>query len=290
MNEFHEPVLTDEIIYWMNLKEDGLYCDCTVGGGGHLTAMLEKTKKARFIGIDCDPDAFDHSSRKLKIYDDRVTLCQTNFARLDFILDDLKIAELDGVLFDLGVSWYQLSTPERGFSFNHNGTLLMQMSPEVMPLYEKIRRASIKELYEVLKEYGDLPMARKTAQLIFNNRSNILTTFDLRELIERTYPKRFLKKNLQRIFQALRIWVNDELNNLRQGLIKAVARLAPFGRLVAIAYHSGEDRIVKNTLIEFERFGKMKRLNKKVIRPSPAEIDSNPRARSARMRVGEKCA
>ncbi len=273
----------------MNLREDGLYCDCTLGGGGHLLMMLQKTTKARFIAIDCDPEALDYTSRQLSSYKERVILIQANFAKLDSILNKLGITNLDGVLFDLGVSLHQLSSPERGFSFNSNGELLMQMSPEVLPLYEKLKYSNIDEIYTVLRAYGDVPRARSIARLIFKNRTTIRTTFDLKRIVEKVYHGRFLKKNLQRVFQAFRIWVNDELNNLQQGLNKAIIHLVPFGRVVVISYHSGEDRIVKNTFRELERQGMIKRLNKKVIKPSPSEIAFNPRSRSARMRVAEKC-
>jgi len=274
----------------MNLQDDGIYCDCTLGGGGHLLMMLKKINKARFIGIDWDPEALDYVQTKLGNFRDRVILCEENFAKLDLILDHIGIEHLNGVLFDLGASLHQLKTPERGFSFNQDGRLLMQMSPEVIPLYKKLMHADNTKIYEVLKEYGDVPKARSIAQFIFENRQHLKTTFDLRRLVEKKCSGRFLKKNLHRVFQALRIWVNDELNNLQQGLIRAIAHLVPYGRLIVIAYHSGEDRIVKNMLRNFEENKQIKRLNKKVIRPLPTEVDLNPAARSARMRVGERCA
>ncbi|MEO0185038.1 MAG: 16S rRNA (cytosine(1402)-N(4))-methyltransferase RsmH [candidate division WOR-3 bacterium] len=274
----------------MNLQEDGIYCDCTVGGGGHLSMMLQKTNRARFIGIDWDPDALNYAQEKLSAFGTRLTLCKGNFANLDLILDTLGIKQVNGVLFDLGASLYQLTTPARGFSFSYDGVLLMQMSPEAVPLHRKLRSVDKTTIYEVLKQYGDVFRARRMADLIFENRYDLKTTLDLRRLVERNYPRRSLKKNLHLIFQALRIWVNDELNNLQKGLIKAITCLAPYGRCIVIAYHSGEDRIVKTTLHNYEEKEIIKRLNKKVIRPSVVEIKQNPASRSARMRVGEKCA
>lgn len=252
--------------------------------------MLNQTKKARFIGIDWDPEALDNVRNRLKDFKERVELYQLNFSKIDSVLEHLGIRYLNGILFDLGVSWHQLTTPERGFSFNHEGKLLMQMSPEVVPLYAKLLHSDYNTIHHILKKYGEVQKARTLARLIFENRQRLKTTFDLRRIVEQNFYGRFLKKNLHRVFQAFRIWVNDELNNLFQGLTKAITYLAPSGRLIVIAYHSGEDRIVKNIFRTFEEQGQIRRLNKKVIKPSTSEIDANPAARSARMRVVEKCA
>jgi 16S rRNA (cytosine1402-N4)-methyltransferase len=290
VDRYHTPVLVNEVVQWMNLKEDGIYCDCTAGGGGHLLMMLKKTKNARFIGIDWDPDALAYIEANLGDFKERVVLYEGNFAELDSILEQLNISGLNGVLFDLGVSLHQLTTPERGFSFNHEGRLLMQFSPRVQPLYKRLRSANFTTIFEVLKKYGDVPNAKRLAKSIFENRHKLNTTMDLRKLVEKQYSPRFLKKNLHRVFQALRIWTNDELTNLQIGLEKAIDVLYPSGRIIVISYHSGEDYIVKNVIRESEKIGRLKRLNKKVIRPSQIEIKLNPSARSARMRVGEKCA
>jgi len=252
--------------------------------------MLKKTKNARFIGIDWDPDALAYIEANLGDFKERVVLYEGNFAELDSILEQLNISGLNGVLFDLGVSLHQLTTPERGFSFNHEGRLLMQFSPRVQPLYKRLRSVNFTTIFEVLKKYGDVPNAKRLAKSIFENRHKLNTTIDLRKLVEKQYSPRFLKKNLHRVFQALRIWTNDELTNLQIGLEKAIDVLYPSGRIVVISYHSGEDYIVKNVIRESEKIGRLKRLNKKVIRPSQIEIKLNPSARSARMRVGEKCA
>ena len=289
MDKFHEPVLVNEVISWMELREDGIYCDCTVGGGGHLFMMLEKTHNTRFIGIDQDPEALDFVRAKLGSFKERVILYEGNFAHLDRIINELNIRGLDGILFDLGASFHQLTTPERGFSFNLDGKLLMQMSPESVPLYRKLRAANKEEIFSVLKTYGDVPNARTLAGVIFEHRHKLHTTMDLRKLVETKFSGRFLKKNLHRVFQAFRIWTNEELKNLKEGLIKAVHLLFPGRRMIVISYHSGEDRIVKNVFRDFEKKKLLRRLNKKVIRPQFEEIRKNPAARSARMRVVEKC-
>ncbi len=252
--------------------------------------MLKKTHRARFIGIDQDSAALNFIRINLGDLKERVTLYEGNFVNLDTIMNELNIKKLDGILFDLGASLHQLTTPERGFSFNLEGKLLMQMSPKSVPLYRKLRTADKEEIFNVLKNYGDVPNARALAKTIFENRHNLNTTLDLRRLVETKFSGRFLKKNLHRVFQALRIWTNDELNNLKEGLAKAIALLSSGGRLIVIAYHSGEDRIVKKIFRDFEQREIIKRLNKKVIKPPLEEIRKNPSARSARMRVVEKCA
>ncbi|MEO0137645.1 MAG: 16S rRNA (cytosine(1402)-N(4))-methyltransferase RsmH [candidate division WOR-3 bacterium] len=290
MDKFHEPVLVAEVIAWMNLKDDGIYCDCTVGGGGHLLKMLEYTRNARFVGIDWDPEAIAYVQKCLGDFRERVDLYEENYIYLDQLAARMNIKGFNGILFDLGASWHQLTTPERGFSFNLEGKLLMQMSPAVFPLYEKLHRTNPVELYGILKEYGDVPNARKLAKFIYQRRNELKTTIDLRRLIERHSPQKLLKKNLHKVFQALRIWTNEELKNLRVGLEKAINLLQPQGRLIVIAYHSGEDRIVKEIFKKFEKNKTLKLLHKKVIRPNAEEVRRNPAARSARMRVGEKCA
>ena len=274
----------------MNLRRDrGFYCDCTVGGAGHLLAMLEATQKANFIGIDWDPDAIAYSQEKVKQYNKRCLLFRNNFTNLGLILNRINIKGLNGVLFDLGVSYHQLITPHRGFSFEREGGLLMRMSSEGSVLSEKIRCATKREIVTVLKEFGDVRNCHKIGAQIFEDRKSLKTTLDLRKLIEETTPKRFLKKNLRKVFQALRIWVNNEVENLTQGLLTAFAKLNYRGRIIVISYHSGEDRIVKNTFRDLKKKGVMILLHKKVLKPTQDEIRDNPRARSAKFRVGEKC-
>jgi len=273
----------------MDLKEDGTYCDCTVGGGGHLVAMLNSTKTAKFIGIDCDPDAISYSRQQIIDFSKRCFLFEDNFINLDLILDKLNIACVNGILFDLGISYHQVTTAVRGFSFEREGRLLMRMSPKYASLYEKLRRASKQEIISVLKEYGDVRGYRRLGQEIYECRAGLTSTLELRRLIEGSVPRRFLKKNLHKVFQALRIWTNDELAYLSQGLVMALRRLDCHGRMLVISYHSGEDRIVKHFFRESKKNGKVRLLSKKAIRPLEDEVGMNPSARSAKLRVVEKC-
>lgn len=287
---FHQPVMVAEVIQHMNLQQDkGFYCDCTVGGAGHLIPMLKATKQAKFIGIDWDPDAIDYAEKKVRQYEKRCFLFENTFTNLGLILDKLNISGLDGILFDLGVSYHQLTMPHRGFSFDREGMLLMHMSPGNPTLSRKIRSATKREIITVLKEFGDVRNCHKIGTQIFENRKSLKTTLDLRKVIEKTTPKRFLKKNLHKVFQALRIWVNDEINNLKQGLLTAFDSLNFRGRIIVISYHSGEDRVVKNVFRDLQKNGKMILLHKKVLKPTQDEIKNNPRARSAKFRAGEKC-
>ncbi len=288
--EFHQPVLVPEVLHWMNLQDNGVYCDCTVGGGSHLYAMLQATANARFIGIDWDPEAIAAARERTAAYAQRLSLHQANFINLDLILESHNIRTVNGILFDFGVSYHQVTTPERGFSFEREGGLLMHMAPETPVLAQKLKAASKHDLVRVLKDYGDVRNAWRLAELIWTNRTDLHSTMDLRNLVAETVPRRFLKKNLHRVFQALRIWVNDEMTNVREGVTRALKVMAVGARLLAISYHSGEDRIVKVFIRERERAGAMVRLNKKVIKPSALETVGNPSARSAKLRVGERCA
>jgi 16S rRNA (cytosine1402-N4)-methyltransferase len=278
-----------EVVEYMAVKEDGVYCDCTVGGGGHLCALLKEARRARFIGIDCDPDAIGYAEQVLAPYSDRCSLIEDNFVNIGLILKQLRISGIDGVLFDLGVSYHQLTTPERGFSFERTGDLLMNMSPSSDTLRDKLLRTSRDELLDILKKYGDVRQYRRIGAALYEQRRNVSTTSDIRRIVEQHMKGRYKKKNLHRVFQALRIWVNDELMNLQRGLTEAYHALKSGGRIVVIAYHSGEDRIVKHTFRDWAKHARLTVFTKKVKRPGQQEVENNPRARSARLRAGEKC-
>ena len=279
-----------EVIEFMALKEEGMYCDCTVGGAGHLHAFLEQTQRARFIGIDQDPDAIRYAQHRISSFRDRCTLVEDNFINIGLILKQHAVDGLDGIFFDLGVSYHQLITAERGFSYEREGELRMNMSPSTDPLRDRLHRTSKDELLDALKTYGDVWQYRRIGTALFQQRRSISTTSDIRRIVEEHMKGRYKKKNLQRVFQALRIWVNDELENLRRGLAEAYRVLKHGGRLVVISYHSGEDRIVKHTFRDWGKETHMTVLTKKVKRPEQDEVTENPRARSARLRAGEKCA
>ncbi len=288
---FHQPVLVAEVLRLANLSVDnGIFCDCTAGGGGHLLAMLTQTKNTKFLGIDWDPEAIAFAKKMIEPYRERCMLFQDNFVNLGLILDRQCIESVNGVLFDLGLSLHQVATASRGFSFEKDAMLSMQMSPEVPSLLSRLRETDEDTIVAVLKEYGDVPNARQIGRQIFERRNFLSTTMDLRKTVEEKTPQRFSKKNLHRVFQALRIWTNDELTNLQKGILIALARLKLGGRILVISYHSGEDRIVKNILREAWQHKKLRLINKKVIRPKEEEIMNNPRARSAKLRVAEKCA
>jgi 16S rRNA (cytosine1402-N4)-methyltransferase len=283
---YHVPVMVREVIEYMALKEDGVYCDCTVGGGGHLCAFLNETQHTRFIGIDQDPDAIRYAQRLTAPYIDRCSLVEDNFINIGLILKHHHVSGLDGVFFDLGVSYHQLTTAERGFSFERDGDLLMNMSPSS----DKLHATTKDELLDVLREYGDVRQYRRIGTALFQQRRHVSTTSDIRRVVEQHMKGRYKKKNLHRVFQALRIWVNNELENLRCGLAEAYQALNVGGRLVVISYHSGEDRIVKHMFRDWGKQACLTVFTRKVKRPQDQEVEHNPRARSARLRAGEKCA
>lgn len=288
---FHQPVLCAEVLNGLNLHDNAtVYCDCTVGGGGHLKAMAAATVTARFIGLDWDPEALAYARETLRDHQARITLVEENFSNLGLILDRLGVHYLDGVLFDLGVSYHQLKSPGRGFSYANDGPLSMRMSPGAAEVRIALRQAKCNEIVQVLRRYGDVRNARRLGELIYEHRHRLQSTFDLRNLIESSVPARFLTKNLHQIFQALRIWVNNELDNLQAGLAAAVPRLKKGGRIVVISYHSGEDRIVKQFFRNQQMKGQLRRLHKKVLKPDAGEVKRNPASRSAKMRIAERCA
>ena len=286
---FHQPVLVNEVVEDIITLDEGVYCDCTVGGAGHLVAMIKHTKNAYFMGIDCDPEAVVYSRGVLAEYRDRCIVAEGDFIYLDLILEQSNIRNVNGILFDLGVSYHQFTTPNRGFSFDRDGELLMRMSPKTLSLRDKLQAVDQSELARILREYGDVRNYGKIARMIVERRDVLVTTRDLRRVVEEAVPKRYVKKNLHKVFQALRIWTNDELAKLRKGLEKAFRMLNTNGRLVVISYHSGEDRIVKRFFRTLKDDGFVRVLHKKVIKPSADEIQNNPSARSARLRVVEKC-
>ncbi|OGC41732.1 16S rRNA (cytosine(1402)-N(4))-methyltransferase, partial [candidate division WOR-3 bacterium RBG_13_43_14] len=253
----------------MNIARDcGYYCDCTAGGGGHLEKFLQMTHRAQFIGIDWDPEAIAYARQRLLCFGTRVSLFQDNYIQLDLILDHLKINEINGVIFDFGVSFHQIASDRRGFSFDRDCPLKMNMAPDNPSLSECLEQADKFEIMQVLKDYGDVRNYRRVGAEIFEHRKELRSTGALRDLVIKNTPKRYHIKNLRRVFQALRIWVNKELENVESGLIRAFARLAPDGRLITIAYHSGEDRIVKQQFRKWHQEGQGRQLNRKVIRPS----------------------
>jgi len=302
-NSFHLPVLTREILNYLNLKKGGVYIDCTLGGGGHSKAILEKIyPQGLLIGIDQDIEAIETAKEELKSYIDKVKLVKGNFKNLGEILLDLKIKIVSGIIFDLGVSFHQLKEKERGFSFKQDSHLDMRMDlTQEFNADILINSYSEKNLAEIFEKYGEERFSKRIARLIVTERKKkaITTTKQLSDLVIRSLPKTKKRHTWRihpatRVFQAIRIEVNQELKALEKGLNQAIRVLENKGRICVISYHSLEDRIVKHLFKEVERVGKdqgdygLKIITKKPIRSSSGEVRENPKARSAKLRVAEK--
>ncbi len=306
MNSFqHHPVLLAEAVSSLKVREDGIYLDATFGRGGHSRAIMAGlTEQGRLFTLDKDPQAIAAGMEEWS-EDPRFSIVQGSFAEMDRMVQEWEIERnLDGILLDLGVSSPQLDDPERGFSFRKGGPLDMRMDPtKGVSAAEWLRDAPEREMSRVFWEFGEERHARRIARNIVKvrQRQTLETTTQLAELIENTIGKREKKHPATRCFQAVRIFVNNELGDLAAGLDAAIRQLRPGGRLVVISFHSLEDRLVKRTFREAVRPGKVRRnipehpdwspslkLIGKAVRPSEQEISANPRARSAIMRVAEK--
>jgi len=302
-NSFHIPVLTKEILSYLNLKKGGVYIDCTLGGGGHSKALLEKIYPyGLLVGMDQDIEAIETAREELKSYRDKVKIIKGNFKNLEEILSDIKIETVSGIIFDLGVSFHQLKEKDRGFSFKEDSHLDMRMDlNQEFNADILINSYSEKDLAEIFEKYGEERFSKKIARLIAIERKKktITTTKQLADLVIRSLPRTKKRHTWRihpatRVFQAIRIEVNQELKALEKGLNQAIRVLEDKGRICVISYHSLEDRIVKHLFKEAEREGKeqknygLKIVTKKPIRPSLEEVRDNPKARSAKLRVAEK--
>jgi len=295
LKSFHQPVMLKEVLYWLNLKEEELYIDCTVGAGGHSKAILEKMQgKVRVIGIDRDEEALKIARKELKKYEKQVRLIKANFRDLPYLLKKEGVSSAGGILYDLGLSSMQLDSPQRGFSFRWTAPLDMRMdSSQTLTAAHLVNELPEKELEDVFFELGEERWARRIAKFIIEERkhSPFKTTRDLVEVMRKAIPAKFRRgKRIHfatRVFQSLRIKVNEELENLKISLSSSFDLLRSQGRICVISYHSLEDRIVK------EQFNKAKEeklniLTKKVVKPLLEEVKANPGARSARLRVAER--
>ncbi len=306
MNTYqHQPVLLDEAVSSLKIRGNGYYLDGTFGRGGHSRAIMAGlTEQGRLFTLDKDPRAVEAGLEEWG-EDPRFSIVQGSFAEMDRLVQEWHIERgLDGILLDLGVSSPQLDDPERGFSFMKGGPLDMRMDPtKGVSAAEWIAEAPERELSRVFWEFGEERHARRIARSIVKARQqqSLVTTTQLAQLIETTIGNREKKHPATRCFQAIRIFVNNELGDLATGLEAAIRHLRPGGRLVVISFHSLEDRLVKRTFREAVRPGQVRRnipehpdwspLLKaigKAIKPSEQEISANPRARSAVMRVAEK--
>ncbi len=301
---FHEPVLKEEALRFLVTEKKGIYLDGTLGGGGHSEAILKTlSKSGRLVALDLDKDAIEFSQKRLKFKN--FIAEQANFKNLGEVLKKLKIAGLHGILLDLGVSSYQIDTAEKGFSYRTSGKLDMRMnSKQELTAHEIVNTFSGEELGEIFKKYGEERRYRAIARVIVKEREKHLieTTTDLKEIISVVLPYRNRVKSLSRIFQALRIAVNEELENLKSALEIGSNYLTTGGRMVVISYHSLEDRIVKTFFKHNSRRcvcppdlpicvcgepGLLKLLTKRSVQPLEEEIQRNPRSRSARLRAAE---
>ena len=301
----HISVLADEVIENLNIKPDGIYVDLTLGKGGHSKRILENlSKNGRLIALDQDQDALNAAKENLSDFSN-VTFVKSNFENIDRVLDDLGISKIDGALMDIGVSSYQIDNAERGFSYMHDGPLDMRMDTSNELTAEKIvNEYSLDELQKIFSNYGEERFSRTIARKIVETRDEqrIDTTFKLRDLINKSIRSNEVHPE-KRVFQALRIEVNRELEVLENTLDKIIDHLNVDGRLCVITFHSLEDRIVKNTFKELEKDcicppglpvcvcnhkAKVKIINKKPIIAGKKELKDNSRSKSAKLRVCQR--
>ncbi len=287
----HVPVLLEVATDLLTENRGKVYLDCTLGGGGHARRVLEKVPEAKLIGIDVDEEATEIAKENLKEFGERVSIYKANFKDLDLVLKEEGVEKVDGVLFDLGMSMYQIRSG-RGFSFQGDEPLDMRMDKDQrLTAYEVVNKYPERELERIIREYGEERLSKKIARAIVRRREKkpIETTKELVEVILSVYPEKLKRSKIHpatRTFQAIRIEVNKELENLKIGLGKALEALNPKGRLVVISFHSLEDRIVKRFMKE--KSDKLKVLTKKPVTPSEEEVRMNPSSRSAKLRAGER--
>lgn len=308
----HKSVLLDETIEGLNIKEDGTYVDGTLGGGGHAFHVCKRlSDKGRFIGIDQDAAAIEAASIRLLPYQDKTTIqiVRSNYEKMPYVLEDLGIHGVDGIVLDLGVSSYQLDTPERGFTYREDAPLDMRMDQrQSMTAKDIINDYSEMELYRVIRDYGEEKFAKNIAKHICKARENkvIETTYELNDIIKAAMPIRARSAGghpSKRTFQAIRIELNQELTILEQSIEHMIDLLNPGGRICIITFHSLEDRIVKRIFKTNEnpctcppdfpvcvcgKSSKGKVVTRKPILPSEVELEENRRSKSAKLRIFEK--
>jgi len=306
--------MVNEVLGYLDPKPGEVIVDCTVGAGGHSKSILEKIiPRGQLIGLDVDSQILEIAEERLKDFKDNVVLRQANFRQLDNVLSELGINKVDGLLFDLGVSSYQLESPERGFSFNLDGPLDMRMGPDCESCATTLPKKSGKsprrwgartaaelinfltkeELADIIFKFGEERYSRRIAEAIVRERKiqRIETTGQLKSIVLKAIPKTKKWQKIHpatRTFQALRIATNDELAALEEGINLAIKFLKPQARICVISFHSLEDRIVKNIFREADKNGILKILTKKPVCPQEEESSSNPRARSAKLRAAFK--
>jgi 16S rRNA (cytosine1402-N4)-methyltransferase len=282
--------MREKAVEMLNIRQNGIYVDATTGLGGHAEAVLQEIgSDGRLIGIDKDDEVLQRAKKRLS--DSRVMLMQGNFSDMKNLLCVNGITAVDGILFDLGVSSTQLRSPERGFSFTSDALLDMRMDRnQKLSAFDMVNRYPGNELEKILREFGEERLARKIAKAItqWRERKPIETCSELSKIVEKIYGIRGRIHPATRTFQALRIAVNQELAQLKNGLRASLHLLKQSGRLCVISYHSLEDRIVKHFMADNARKGLLRIMTKKPITPAPEEIRVNPSSRSAKLRVAEK--
>jgi 16S rRNA (cytosine1402-N4)-methyltransferase len=293
----HVPVMLKEAVEFLAPREGGTYVDCTLGGGGHAKEILNLIgPTGRLIGLDKDEIAIRRAKEVLAPYLEQVVFIHSDFRRIADLLKELQISEVDGILFDLGVSSYQVLEPERGFSYHADAALDMRMNREAKTTAaDLVNNLSEKELSEIIYRYGEERWARRIASFIVTKRKKapVTTTAQLVEIVKAAIPARARRTGphpARRTFMALRMAVNDELAAVEEGLRAGIPLLKPGGRVVAISFHSLEDRIVKGVFREHAAPSQnvLRILTKKPLVPNNEEINVNPRSRSAKLRAAEK--
>jgi 16S rRNA (cytosine1402-N4)-methyltransferase len=306
----HVPVLYEEVLEYACCRDGDVFVDATLGSGGHSRGLLERYAGiGRLIGIDCDQQALERARIALEPFKKKVTVLHGNFRHLTRLLSQEGIAAIGGIVFDFGVSTPQLKDPERGFGFSNDGALDMRMDRSMpQTAMDLIQQLSAQELEDIIRSYGEERFARRIASAVKDAvaRNSRLSTTELADTVFRAVPVKFHPDRLHpatRTFQALRIAVNDELAAIQEGLDQALELLTPGGRLLAISFHSLEDRIVKNRFRDWARrcscpaglpvcvcggTQRFKSITRKPVCASDAEAGRNPSSRSARLRVGER--
>lgn len=305
----HIPVLLNEVLEGLNIKEDGIYVDGTLGGAGHSLEVVKKLSTGKLIGIDQDENALMKAEKVLEDYKDKTILVHNNYENIDKVLEELKIDKIDGMLLDIGVSSHQLDEETRGFSYNKDAPLDMRMDrTSSFSAWDVVNKYSKEELEKIIWDYGEDRWAKRIAEFIILERNikPIDTTFELVTAIKKAIPSQVRRETghpARKVFQAIRIEVNRELDVLINGIPKIVNSLNPGGRLVIITFHSLEDRIVKNGFRDLyndcicpsefpqcicNKNREIEIITRKPIIPNKKEIEINPRSRSAKLRISEK--